>query len=801
MERIGLVTLYENSYGSVLQCYATKTYLRKYNLDCELIYERARGIQRVKKVVKGATRVAYHSLMHRDFAKIRKQLKKNQKIARSAISVESRRKRDAFINSVLQPRGYERDLLTDHRFQEKFKYFIAGSDQIWNGGYLVDPFKFLDFAPDEKKIALCPSFGTDEVKKFNESSFKRYIGKFRYLSAREDAGVRIIKDITGRSAPRIPDPVMLLTRDEWNEFAIKYSYDAKPERGYVLVHFLDEPNENALNAINLLSKEYDLEVVCFAYHQKSFDTLANSKFFDGGPGDYVSLISNASFVCSDSFHTAMMSIIFNTQFYIFDRNYQHSNKQSSRLETLLSVYHAENRFIHESVNLLSDLPCDNLNFDSIRSAERQRIVDYLNSCVSTTDDDHENKITTPDLKKPDSCSGCMACAAICPKGAISFEYHEFGYRVPVVANDKCIKCRRCEAVCKDYTLTERRAYKPKAYIAFNTDNDLMIHSASGGAFSAIAKSVLEHDGIVVGSRLSFIKGKPSNEHIAITSIDELNSLLGSKYMESACINIYDVINENLKNGHVVLFCGTSCQVQAVYRYLKANGTQINTLYTIDLICHGVPGAGLFEDYISWIGKKHNGRVVDFSFRKKERGIIHYTESIRIEKGHETIEHHIPIEESPYFNMFIQYENYREHCYYCEYSQLNKPANITIGDYFEARDDYPQLFKMGGPLSGVDYINAMIVQDDKGSELIKCFGKYLTSIEVEPLTVQISHPQLNKPGVFSKFRFDGIDIYKQSGFEGLIQLNQKKVRNARLSREGRELVNKVGILLKTIKGRK
>ncbi|NLL56849.1 MAG: hypothetical protein GX242_06525, partial [Clostridiales bacterium] len=116
-------------------------------------------------------------------------------------------------------------------------------------------------------------------------------------------------------------------------------------------------------------------------------------------------------------------------------------------------------------------------------------------------------------------------------------------------------------------------------------------------------------------------------------------------------------------------------------------------------------------------------------------------------------------------------------------------------------DYPQLFKMGGPLSGVDYINAMIVQDDKGSELIKCFGKYLTSIEVEPLTVQISHPQLNKPGVFSKFRFDGIDIYKQSGFEGLIKLNQKKVRNARLSREGRELVNKVGILLKTIMGRK
>lgn len=798
MEKIGLVTLYENSYGSVLQCYATKTYLRKFNLDCELLYERARGIQRIKKFVKGATRVAYHSLIHRDFSKVRKQLKKNQKIAKSAVSIESRKKRDAFINSVLQPRGYERDLLTDHRFQEKFKYFIAGSDQIWNGGYLVDPFRFLDFAPDEKKIALCPSFATDDIKKFNESSFKRYIGKFQYLSAREDAGVRIIKKITGREVPRIPDPVMLLTRDEWNEFAKKYSQGVKPEGGYIFVHFLDEPNEHALNTINLLSKEHDLEVVCFAYHQKSFHALKDPKFYDGDPSDYVSLISNASFVCSDSFHTAMMSIIFNTQFYIFDRNYQHSNKQSSRLETLLSIYHAENRFIHDSVESLRDLPCDNLNFDYIRSIERQKIIDYLNSCVRTSD--HERRKTIPDLKKPDSCSGCMACAAICPKSAISFEYHEFGYRVPVVDNDKCIKCRRCEAVCKDHDLTER-AYQTKAYIAFNNDNVLMLQSASGGVFSAIAKSVLEHGGIVIGSRLSFIEGKPRNEHIAITSIDELNSLLGSKYVESACINIYGVINEHLKNEHVVLFCGTSCQVKAVYRYLKANGTQINTLYTMDLICHGVPGAGLFEDYTSWIGEKYNGRVIDFSFRKKECGTIQYTESVRIKKDQKTIEHFIPIEKSPYFNMFIQYENYREHCYYCEYSKMNKPANVTIGDYFEARDDYPQLFMVGSPLSGVDYINAMIVQDDKGSELIKRFGVYLTTIEVEPLTVQISHQQLNKPGVFSKFRFDGIDTYKKTGFEGLNRLNQKNVRNAWPFRVGRKMVNKVSILLKTIKDKK
>lgn len=787
MEKVGLVTLYENSYGSALQCYATKAYLWKHNVDCELIYERARGMQRVKKVVKGATRVAYYSLMHPDFVKIRKQLKNNQKIARNSISAESRRRRDAFINSVLQPRGYERDLLTDHRFQEKFRYFIAGSDQIWNGGYLVDPFKFLDFAPDDKKIALSPSFGTDYVKKFNESSFKRYIEKFQYLSAREDAGVRIIQKLIGRCVPRLPDPVMLLTRDEWREFAVKYSDGPQPKGRYVLVHFLDEPNKNALKVISLLSKEYELEIVCFAYRQKSFDVLANSKFYDGNPGDYVTLISNASFVCSDSFHTAMMSIIFNTQFYIFDRNYQHSNKQSSRLETLLSIYNVDNRFIHANVNSLNELPFDNLNFDLIRSSERQKIREYLDGCIGMDVIDQESR-TIPDLKKTDSCTGCMACAAICPKGAISFEYCEFGYRVPIVEQSKCIKCRRCECVCKDTTLPTKKC-KPKAYIAYNKNKSLMMRSASGGVFSAIAESVLEHGGIVVGSRLSFDDGRPRNEHIAIASTDELDSLLGSKYVESDCVNIYGVINEYLKKEQIVLFCGTSCQVQAVYRYLKAKGTQTEKLYTIDLICHGVPGAKLFEDYISWVGKKYNGMVEDFSFRKKEDGTINYIESIKIVRNNKTVEHFAKAEESPYFNMFIQYENYREQCYYCEYSKLNKPANITIGDYFEARDDYPQLFEKTATLSGVDYINTLIIQDEKGRELVRLFGEYLTYIEVDPLTVQISHPQLNKPGVFSRFRFDGIDIYEKSGIEGLSRLNQKKVRNARISKECRKMLKR------------
>ena len=751
--KIGLITFFRDNYGSELQCYATKTFLEKNGYNCDVLYESSYGFERLKSRLKSITKIILYSIIYRGFAKNRRFINQSVKLSGNSLTKESKFHLNWFCETVLCPRGVEYRLLEDERFKNEYDYYIAGSDQIWGGGYLVKPFMFLEFATDEKKIALCPSFGVETIKKFNVRHFKKSISKFPKLSVREESGQRIIEKLTGREVPILSDPVMLLDTDEWHDFAQNSSIK---QQNYIFVHFLGTPSEVAIRCINQIALEYELSVVCFANNYNAYDALEAHILVDGSPYDYVSLIENASFVCTDSFHTSHFSIIFNRKFFTFERNYGHHNKQSTRIHNLFSTYECSERLINDAAipeELLNVTP----NFDAIKEIKTKRIREYLlSSLPQVTHVKAENVI-----KSGKECTGCMACVAICPKEAISTTYSEFGYRIPVIDKSKCVQCGLCAKVCRT-TLTDSNSSTSDTYIAYNTNDDMRFQSASGGVFSSLAKLFISQGGVVAGSNLSFENGEVTVKHIIVDNEKDLLFLLGSKYVESDCSCVYRQIEDYLKKETSVLFCGTSCQVKALYRYLEIRHISTNVLYTIDLICHGVPGIKLLRDYLNVTGFKLE-KISGFKFRTKENGIISYQFSGKTDNSGDMV---IPASHSSYYDLFLHSDSYRDQCYNCEFSNTNKPGDITIGDYFEARQDYPELFQQGGVLSDSDYLNCLLVNSIKGQELLKVYGKQLRLYPVSRKRVQLSHSNLCKPSTYGRLRLDAKEQYINHGIKGI-----------------------------------
>ncbi len=753
MKRIGLVTLFRDNYGSELQCYATKTFLKKLGYECDLLFEQNTGTEKLKSKIRSVLKIIICSLRYPGFWNNRKSINKSIRVSMSSRVPESQFGLDWFCESVLQPKGVDTALINNIKFQAEYEYFIAGSDQIWNGGYLVSPFMFLEFAEDSKKVALCPSMSVEQLKNFNITTFRKSISKFKNLSAREESGVRIIKELTGRTVPRLADPVMLLPADEWANFS---EHGIHISSKYIFLHFLGLPNELAIKSVKLLSDKY--KVICFANSYKEFESITGITVLGGTPYDYVSLIKNAEFVFTDSFHTTHFSIIFDSKFFVFDRNYGHSNKQSTRIQTLISIYKCPERFISESVTQVENLLKSKPDFQKICQTEHQNIVSYLEKSIPAY-------ISTNQLKPSENCTGCMACVAICPKNAISVSYSKFGYRIPKIDTIKCVDCKQCEKVC-NYSIDLPYSGKTEAYISYNKDSDLMLQSASGGVFSALAKSFIESGGLVAAAKLSFVDGKPIVTHVLIDKICDLFSVLGSKYVESDCTNIYLPIARMLVEKKRILFCGTSCQVKALYSFLNSKRINCEELYTIDLICHGVPGIKLFSDYISYIGKKNNGQFSNLQFRTKKNGDIRYQISGNLASGLQQKHIDIPISQSSYYDMFIHQENYREQCYHCEYASIDKPADITIGDYFEAKEDYPSLFSENGDLHDAEYLNCLIVRSENGKKLLNLFGNRLFLYPVDTKRVQLSHSNLCKPSNYSHVRYDVLRKYYKNGYAGV-----------------------------------
>ncbi len=228
----------------------------------------------------------------------------------------------------------------------KADIFIAGSDQIWNTIFPNgrDAAFYLDFATKEsKKIAYAASFATESVVPEYKEFVKKMLQNFNNIAVRERGAVDILKTLGVYDGTWVCDPVFLLERQEWDKIAVK---EYKEE--YILVYDF-EGNERIKKIALKLAGEYNLKVftinVRLDYSGKSFKNI--------DPADFVSLIRDAKYIISNSFHGTVFSLIYKKEFFVVSRE----EGINTRMQNLLEYLNLSDRMdpIVENVSKLNPI--------------------------------------------------------------------------------------------------------------------------------------------------------------------------------------------------------------------------------------------------------------------------------------------------------------------------------------------------------------------------------------------------------------------------------------------------------------
>jgi coenzyme F420-reducing hydrogenase beta subunit len=192
------------------------------------------------------------------------------------------------------------------------------------------------------------------------------------------------------------------------------------------------------------------------------------------------------------------------------------------------------------------------------------------------------------------CTGCCSCHAICPTNAIAMTRDAFGCLVSRVDNGLCTNCGQCLNRCPVNNITALNESR-KVYAAWAKEENEHISSSSGGMASVLYDAFInQYHGVCAG--VKFSKGLNLTYSLFHNS-DERFNYKGSKYVQCYAGHIYFEIMNHLNHGKNVLFIGTPCQTAALKLYL---GREYEGLFTIDLICHGVPPSDYLQEHL----KKH-----------------------------------------------------------------------------------------------------------------------------------------------------------------------------------------------------
>lgn len=360
----------------------------------------------------------------------------------------------------------------------------------------------------------------------------------------------------------------------------------------------------------------------------------------------------------------------------------------------------------------------------------------------------------------EKCTGCGACVQRCPKRCISWTQREFGFRYPQIDKDACVNCGLCEKVCP----TDKALEVPveqKVYAAVHKDTEVLAKSTSGGAFTAIADAIFAQGGIVYGAAML---DDMQVKHIRTTGKDDFEGLRSSKYLQSDTGITYQMVEQDLKQGKFVLYSGTPCQIDGLKNFL---GKDYETLYTVDIVCHGVGSQAYFDKYMDFARERY-GKIKALRFRSKEYagwscgGVVVVVDSSDCLKK-------IPYRDfdNYYYSYFLSGDIYRKSCYSCKYANTNRVGDFTLGDYWGVEAlNLPLQTENGCSLLLVNNQHAMQLLDE-----IESLDRVETTVE------QAAHcnKQLNAPSKLMDSRQNRIGEYESMSGQ---QIQKEYLKNHR-----------------------
>lgn len=299
-----------------------------------------------------------------------------------------------------------------------------------------------------------------------------------------------------------------------------------------------------------------------------------------------------------------------------------------------------------------------------------------------------------------SCVGCRSCEQVCPKKAIVIREQEDGFLYPYIDEEKCIDCSLCIKHCP-IQVPKDLSVMPNSVFAFRNRNDTQVmQSASGGVCVLAAQKIIEKSGIVYG--VAYDKHFCA-KHIRVDDLSELPQTQSSKYVQSDTGNTYSQVKKDLQKGKTVLYTGTPCQIDGLYSFL---GKEYENLYTIDLICHGVPSPKFLEKYLEFQSRQMGGKIIYFNFRAKDkRG---WGTQYLLKTQTQTQTHALSLDR--YGKHFMLGDCYRESCYQCTYANIHRVGDLTVGDFWGIDKSHPDFYSEKG-------VSSVLVNTEKGQRLL------------------------------------------------------------------------------------
>ena len=606
--------------------------------------------------------------------------------------------------------------------------YILGSDEIWNvrqAAFRRDVFWGIDLSPVISYAASIGSSTPEELKMYPEQI--NAVRKLSKVLVRDERTKEFVEKICSVEASIVCDPTLLVPVREYGDI---YSDEFVKNNNCLLIYSYSLTKKEII-AIKKFAVANGLKTVSCCFYHKWCDHVCQCS-----PLQFSDLIRQCKAVVTTTFHGSIFSIVNHMKFISIT-----SNPKTVQLlhgleldDHLICSDEIDCRKLQE----IYKLDIDYKDIENLISIFRKQSSESLRQAIS--DAECQQHKYNYQICRSDDCTGCFACMNKCPNNAISVVNDKSGRTLPLIDVKKCVKCGLCKKVCP--ANNPPKLVEPLSCFAAQLPNEQeRLLSSSGGISAALTEYFVTNGGVAYGSvstKGGYVK------HQRADNIEEAKRFRGSKYVQSYIGLSFQSVLKDLKSGKMVLFTGTPCQIAGLYGFL---GKDYDNLYTIDIICHGVPPMQYLKKHIETISESDN--VTSLSFRGGKTDYI-----FKLYSGDQIIYNASRFEDAYYWS-FMKMLTFRDNCYTCRYADRLRVGDITLGDFWGINRD-TLLQKMSGRIS------AIMVNSSKGVNLLD-FIKDRIIIERRNYDEAVQgNAQLRNPSTKHIGRQAFITSYEQNG---------------------------------------